>query len=463
MENSKEIQDKITSLAIQARALAETADKEKRELHDDEATLFDDITSKQIPELKTKLSSALSREQTMLDLSKQDERRTRLGDIREILDSSPQRAAVLPINGCEPGTSIATTTVHRRMGKLRAFKDDSIAYQSGMWLRAVTSKLYNRDDVQALTFCHNNETWRLTNSAGESTGAGGGYTVPAPLANTIIDYRERVGVSRRICRIIPMTADTLSIAKRSGGLTVYYPNEASLITASDKTWGQIELIAKKRAVAHQISSELVDDALIAIVDDAVSEMAHALALKEDDELINGSGTSTYGGVTGLLSSIGSAGVATAATNHDTWPELDIADFVACVGKLPDKFNMEPSWLCSSNFFYTAMLSVLGSAGGNTVMTLQEGAGNARFLGYPVNFSDRMPTATAAATVAALFGSFPMAVTLGDRMGVNIARSDDYAFLNDMTTIRATARYDIKVHEPGTSSAAGAYVALKTAA
>jgi hypothetical protein len=32
----------------------------------------------------------------------------------------------------------------------------------------------------------------------------------------------------------------------------------------------------------------------------------------------------------------------------------------------------------------------------------------------------------------------------------------------MTTLKATARYDIKVHEPGTASAAGAYIALKTA-
>jgi HK97 family phage major capsid protein len=85
------------------------------------------------------------------------------------------------------------------------------------------------------------------------------------------------------------------------------------------------------------------------------------------------------------------------------------------------------------------------------------------LGYPVYFSHFMPTTTAAATVAAFFGDFSMGAILGDRMGLRIARDDSVGFLRDVVTLKATARYDFKIYEPGTASAAGAYIGLKTAA
>ena len=54
----------------------------------------------------------------------------------------------------------------------------------------------------------------LTNAATEGTGAGGGYTVPAPVPTQMIRVLETVGVARRVCDIQPMTADTQSICKR---------------------------------------------------------------------------------------------------------------------------------------------------------------------------------------------------------------------------------------------------------
>ena len=42
-------------------------------------------------------------------------------------------------------------------------------------------------------------------------------------------------------------------------------------------------------------------------------------------------------------------------------------------------------------------------------------------------------------------------------------SNDYAFLSDLTTLKATVRYDINVYDYGDGSNAGAYVSFKTAA
>ena len=115
---------------------------------------------------------------------------------------------------------------------------------------------------------------------------------------------------------MPMTADSLTIAKRTGGLTVYVVPEGAAITPSDTSWGAISVAAKKRACLSYLSQELSDDALINIVDNIVLEMGHALADQEDNELINGNASSTYGGINGLLNAIGSAGVNTADADEN---------------------------------------------------------------------------------------------------------------------------------------------------
>lgn len=469
MKSSKQIIEEREGFAIEARAIYESAQKANRDLSEEEVKRFDEITEKKdglLAKLDKELAVAKEREDTMLAISAREGRKNRLDELTElggVLNPHTTQARVLPRDGVLPDDEPNKPhRVYVRQAKMKAFKDERTAYDCGMWLRAFVAKVYNRDDKVAVTHIHR-LGWQVSNVAVEGTGGAGGYLVPAPLSQTIIDVRDEVGIARRILKVLPMTSDTLSIPRRAGGLTVYYVGEASSITLSDKLWQQIQLIAKKRAVAHQISQELQDDALISIVDDAMSEMAYALAAKEDAETVNGDGTSTYGGVTGLLASLGSAGVYTAATGDDLWGELAIEDFTGTMGLLPEKYGRNPVWLASNAFWNGVMVRVAAGASGNNISTLQQGPTGKMFLGYPVFTTEQMPRTTAAATVAALFGSFDMGAILGERIGVRLDRSDDYAFLNDVITVRGITRYDINVHAGGDATNAGAYVGLKTAA
>jgi HK97 family phage major capsid protein len=466
LESSKAIQERIDDLAIEAKALVETAKRESRELNAEESARFDEITDALVPEAKVKLASALKRDEAVLELSNEKRRNNKVEELNEILNRpNSGTREVLPTNGRLPSEGgDREIAIYSRQARLKAFKSDREAYDAGMYIRAIAGRERNRTDVKAEQHCQRRGL-DITNDMTTGTGAAGGYLLPAPVAATLIDVREKVGVARKICDIQPMTGDTLTIPKRAGGLTVYAPGEATAFTESDKTMSQVELITKKRAVATQISQELNDDALINVVDNVFSEMGYALALQEDNELINGTGAgATYFGVRGLLNRIGSAGVSTAATGNDTWGELTMADVTACMALLPERFDMSPSWVCSRNFYFGVLLRLEASGGGNTIATLSQGAaGEPMFLGYPVYFTSQMPKTTAAATVCALFGSFPQAVILGDRTGIRISRDDSVGFLSDLITLKATARYDINVHQPGDSSNAGAYVALKTAA
>jgi HK97 family phage major capsid protein len=179
-------------------------------------------------------------------------------------------------------------------------------------------------------------------------------------------------------------------------------------------------------------------------------------------LCQGDATSSYGHVNGLKNAIGSAGVYTCDANENLWSEIDLEDVILTMAKLPDRFNRNPVWICSTNFYWAVFGRLLAGGGGNTISQLQAGDNGIRsFLGVPVLTTAAMPTADSDSAIHALFGQFDMGVVLADRTGIRIGRDDSTGFLNDYTTLKATSRYDIKVHEPGDSSNAGAYVALKT--
>jgi HK97 family phage major capsid protein len=455
--SSKALQEQINDLAVEGQAIMGAAEEQNRKPNEKENSRFLEITDTLIPNLKEELKQAQARERKMLELAQDSDRQSKRQELADILQKPVDRPSrLVTSNG---GETQDNDRIYVRTSKLKAFKNSREAYNAGMWLRAICSRRGN--DVTALQHCQRNGL-ELSNTGVESTGPEGGYLVPAPLASTIIDVRERTGVARAVCDIQPMTADTLSVPKRLTGYTVYYPGEAGSITASDLAKSQVELITKKRAVLGEISQELVDDALVSVADNAFSEMGYALALKEDEELIDGTGASSFGGVRGLESRIGSAGVSTAATGHDTWPELDMADIMAWIGLLPDRFDRSPSIICSRNFYYNVLARLAVSASGNAKGDVLSTVGTTTFLGFPVHFSHFMPTATGISTISAFFGDFSLGVMLGDRVGIRLQRDDSVGFARDVTTLRATTRYDIQVYEPGTSSAAGAYVALKTA-
>ena len=350
----------------------------------------------------------------------------------------PER--VLPTNGRLPSEHNGrwTPNCSYRVGKLKVFTGpdgEREAWEAGHFLRAFVSHHWGTPDPVAHDFV-SKRGWSVTNAAGEASGPAGGYLTPPQLSNRIVEVMERVGVAAQLFTKTPMTSEMLSIPKRSGGLTVFYPGEAGSITDSDKDWQQIQLIAKKRAVASLISSELIDDALINLTDNLFQEMGHSLALKQDQECIAGTGSSNYGGVVGLRSALGAGGIYTAATGDSTWSLLDLDDFTGAMALLPDKYHAAgPAFLCSSAFYFTTMLRIHAEAGGNTIASIAAGVGGARqFLGYPVFLSESMPTTTAVSTVSCLFGAFNFAAVLGERLGVRLARSDDYRFLNDQTTL-----------------------------
>lgn len=352
-------------------------------------------------------------------------------------------------------------------GRLQSFRGENgpeEAYDFGLWLRGTLLKDSKAFDILDAR----DPQWRQQTI--DPTSAGG-YTVPTPVSSTIIQVVEEVSVAMRTARVWPMASQTLSIPKVLSGQTCYYPGEATAITGSETVWGAVALSAVKKATLTKISSELADDSLINFADVVATRSAYELARQLDGEYIlgDGVGSATYGAETGLIEALVAGGTHTLASTNTAWSDVTLADFNILMGLLPDRFYVDgPSstlvpccWIMSRQFYATVVQQLMYAAGGNTTGDIAAGTGH-QLMGYPIYFTSLMP-ADGADSICCLFGNFMEAVALGMRRDISIGTSSEFAFDEDVVTVRATMRSNINVHEPGVTTTPGAYVGMATAA
>ena len=434
MKSLNEVKDEIVDLQDQAEAIVNLAKAEDRELSPEENAEIDSVLNK-IGDEDEGLRAQVAR--------------------LERLEAEKQRIALARSEASEPVQAAKSFAIPKSYVKLNAFKDEKEAYFAGQWLKAS----FLGDD-EAKRIC-NDYGQHILGTATEGTDSQGGYLTPTPLSAAIIDVLQNAGIARQLSNIVPMSSDAMTIPKATGGVTVQYPGEATAITASDRTWSNVSLTAVKRATLSKVSMELMADAVISVVDNLASDVGNALAVQQDNEFINGDGTSTYGSETGVISALGAAGKVTLSSGNTSFANVALADLNQLVGLVPDKFANNLSWIVSRSMWASYIQKLIYAAGGNTVSNL-EGGVRPQLFGYPVYVSDQMP-ADAADKAAALFGNFAQGVIIGDRQGVDIAMSDSRYFDEDVMAVRSTVRYDINVHDAGDGSNAGAVVGLFTAA
>lgn len=355
-----------------------------------------------------------------------------------------------------------------RVSKVKNFKGvvggksaDERAYRFGKWFKGMVV-----GDPTSQKWCADNGI--QTKALSEGTNYLGGYLVPPEFSTDIIDLREQYGAARQVARIVPMSSDTLSRPRRTGGVTAYFVGEAAAIPASDKTWDNVNLVAKKLAALTLWSSELSEDTMVSIGDDLAGEIAYAFSQKEDECYFNGDGSSTYGGIIGIRQklrdvdgTIGNIkGLQVASGN--AYSEIVLKDFHGVLSRLPQYARNGARWIMSTTFFDLVAHSLQTAAGGNTIADIANG-GMPRFLGYPVTFSQVMPDTESNSQICALLGNFALGTMLGDRRIVSLALSTEYKFAEDQLAIKGTERMDINIHDVGNTVKAGPIVGLITAA
>jgi len=446
MRNLVQIRDEIQSLCDTGEAILAIAEKENRDLSVEEQSQLDDIYGTDKADGKLAALKAEEARMERINAERREiaaRRAAEKGLFKDSAESAPQdRKIVVP-------------AVAKRHGKLKAFDTAENAYVSGQFLAAT---IFGSASSQRWLDDHG---IKAAHSTGDNSK--GGYAVPEPMEQSIIRLVEERGTFRQNAFVYPMSSGSIVIPRRSGGFVSYFVGENAAITASDLTLNQVKLEAKKLGVLTQISSELSEDAIVALAELVTQEIAYAFADKEDQCGFNGDGTSAYGGIVGLNSALAAGSIQDAIAGNDSALELDLADFESTISKLPRFPGLQAKWYVHSAVYWASMARLMDAAGGNTMANLAGGP-SLQFLGYPVELVNVMPstTGTLASTIVAYFGDLSMAATLGTRRNVTIRTDDSKYFAEDAMAIRATERFDINVHERGSASEAGPIIGLKTA-
>ena len=208
--------------------------------------------------------------------------------------------------------------------------------------------------------------------------------------------------------------------------------EAAVFGESDPTFSTITLRAHKFGTLVQISRELLEDSGIDIVGFLADQFGVALGTAVNYALTLGTGTVQPNGIVTASGSgtSGGTGVSGAFTANNL---IDLAHSVdAAYARRPGSgFMMNRASL--------GAVRKLQDGAGNYIYNPQVG-GPDQLLGYRV--IENPDIASAGTSVkSVLFGDFSAYHVRMVGAGVEVARSDDYAFANDLVTFRASMRVD----------------------
>ena len=453
---SLELREQRTALLETATELLDLAEKDSDGVLSEERQATYDGLQEQIDKLATRIQNADKLEQARAAITE-----TTRGD-QPGREPEVENAAEKRLRFTQPAR------------KLVAFKgDDKGAYQCGQWLRAQggseVARLWLRENRHALDFdleCPHTPYGGEQRVATIVDNTTGGFLVPDPLQNSIITLQDEYGVARRLCRRVPMTADTIRLPIDKTGLSATWTGETTTLTATDPALTQSTLVAKPLSVLVRVSNDLMEDSIIDLAEWVATSSARALAEGEDDSFINGDATSSYGGVYALQrleANEAYQGVYTAASaaNVDTYAEVAVSDLANTIALLPQYAytGNGPQWLVSQGG-RAGMFERLGQAGGGTsVVTIQNGLTTA-YSGYPINISGKMPSGgDLSEQIMAFFGNFELTCAFGDRRSTSVQILRERFADSRQTGIIVDERVDITFYDEGDASTAGGVVGL----
>jgi len=244
-----------------------------------------------------------------------------------------------------------------------------------------------------------------------------------------------------LCRQVPMNSWTMTIPSQTDGATAYWGDENAQLTASEQTFSQILLVAKKLSVLVKLSNELLDDSDPAVDALIRSDIARVAALKVDEAILRGSGVGSV--PLGVLHSGATTTVLNAA--------LTYAALSGCVSRVEvENVDEAPPWAW---VFHPAVKDTLRqvedtagnliwSASGDYQTSMATGSPSS-LLGYPMHTTSNITRTGSPAESRGYFGQWND-VVVGQRKTLEIVASGEAgtSFEYDQTWIRAILRLDV---------------------
>ena len=267
------------------------------------------------------------------------------------------------------------------------------------------------------------------------TGSSTGAPVPTSFYNEIVKVARLVNPLLDYATVINTSSgENLQIPSQSGFSTATIVGQGVSIGTSEPTFNAFTTLgAYKFSALAQLSRELVLDAGVDIVGFLADQFGNAFGNAIGNKLINGTGTVEPTGFlpvagTGVTGSTGVSGAFTADNIVDLVYSLDGA------------LRAKPSFALLANSTSIAALRKLKDSYGRYLFDIGLGQDKRDLiLGVQVIETPSMPNPAVGANSVAV-GDLK-SLYIRNAGGLQVDRSDDYAFGNDLATWRATWRID----------------------
>jgi HK97 family phage major capsid protein len=301
----------------------------------------------------------------------------------------------------------------------------------------------------------------------------GAALVPQGFVPDLIRNVEEYGVARRLAKVIPMPEENIILPRRTGGLTMYYPAQNAAATASTGTYDNVQLTAKTGVVYCTASMQMLQDSGLPFVDLTMEEMAYSIAIAEDNAVLVGDGSATYGGMTGFERKYGVTAtdggyvvVGGADATAHTAAQLNTA-----IGRLPSYARKNAVWCVHPTIKANVFDRLADSTPGGLTLGELTGFGLVqKWKGIPIIENQSMSSVldanatnragfTAGDQIDILLGDFSRAALFGERMQVQLETDMSVGFASYSIAFRGVVRHDVNVHSVGSSTAAGPVISF----
>jgi len=265
-----------------------------------------------------------------------------------------------------------------------------------------------------------------------------GNTSGAPVPTSFFDQIVTVA------RLVNPLLEYATVLNTTGGENLQIPSQATFSTATIVSQGGtvpisepsfnsfVTLSAYKFSALAQLSRELIADSGVNIIEFLANQFGNALGFAIADKIVNGTGTVEN---TGFLPVAGTGVTGTAAVGAFTADNV-----IDLIYSLDGSLRNRPSFAMLANSTSIAALRKLKDTAGNYVFQVGDSKDRRDLvLGVPVIETPAMPSPGSAVNSLAV-GDLK-SLYIRNAGGLQVDRSDDYAFANDLATWRATWRID----------------------
>jgi HK97 family phage major capsid protein len=357
---------------------------------------------------------------------------------KEQVENTPAEKVQLPVPGSNK--------------KVAAYKGYELSYQ-GKDLNIGTKYVVTPEQKETVSKFLIDSITKATNIG--SNDARGGFLVPPEWESMVLAHAREYGIALKDCTVLTMGSDTLNVPRENALVAVTWKGEEAAFDASNPTFTNAELVARKLGAYTIVSNELLMDNKYDFVSLLTSQFGEKISTTLDSAVFNAGNSSTFTGcLSGATTNV--LNCAASATSPSRYVQLTHDEMSQAIAKLTSAKLRGAKWYTHRNAIHH--LRTEEDTGGSLIWSPPTALTQGTFSGYPYEIVDAFTATPGANTPKVLFGNLKAGYLLGVRAGVMQLEVNPYSgWTTYQTYFRVVNRF------AGTMGLESALVVIKSKA